>query len=197
MGITQSAHGRAAGARDRQSTRALRRCRSALGGGLAGLTLLVLITGGSACKSERAVQTNVDPTSEETMDSEEGGVPDDFRMVFGQGGGFSGFWNGYAIEADGQVTSWTGRTQEADTLASGRLEPADLADLWRRVQEVGVLDRIARDTGNMTAFIELTAEGRSRRVSWVPGAEGVEPPVSDLDALYRHSLGVARAAVEQ
>jgi hypothetical protein len=123
-------------------------------------------------------------------------APEDFTMVFGEGGGFTGRWEGYAIQADGAVLAWSGPTAGEERTTVGSLTAAQIDDLWARVQDAKLFDQNVRETGNITAFIEVTAGERKHRVSWIPGAEGFEPPRSAIDALYRHSLQIAGEAAE-
>lgn len=123
-------------------------------------------------------------------------APEDFTMVFGEGGGFTGRWDGYSIESDGDVLAWSGPTAGEERTPVGSLTAAQMDDLWARVQDAQFFDQNVRETGNITAIIEVTAGGRKHRVSWIPGAEGFEPPRSAIDALYRHSLQIAGEAAE-
>ena len=118
-------------------------------------------------------------------------VPADFTMTFGQGGGFAGLWSGYVIQADGTVQTWRGAATREDTTAAGMLEPEDLAALWEEVQESHYFDQDVQETGNMTSFIELTANGTTHRTSWVTRIE--KPTPSPLEQLYDYSRTLAQS----
>src|SRR5262247_1248393 len=36
-------------------------------------------------------------------------LPSDFRFAFGQGGGFTGMWQGYTIDSSGAIYAWQGK----------------------------------------------------------------------------------------
>ena len=159
------------------------------------VTLLVvgMGIGAGACKSgESAVADDDHGSSREGTAT----APEDFTMIFGEGGGFTGRWEGYAIQSDGAVLAWSGPTAGEESTPVGSLTAAQMDDLWAQVQDAEFFDQNVRETGNITAFIEVTAGQRKHRVSWIPGAEGFEPPRSAIDALYRQSLQVAGGAAE-
>src|SRR5512140_3827110 len=48
-------------------------------------------------------------------------VPSDFSIVCGQGGGFTGAWEGHTVRADGSVLVWKGMKPEQDPQPAGVL----------------------------------------------------------------------------
>lgn len=92
-------------------------------------------------------------------------VPEDFSMIFGQGGGFAWLWSGYTIQA-----------------------------LWKQIQKADYFNQNSRETGNMTAFMEVTAESTVHRTSWIPIVEGIEEPTTPLEILYVSVSALAREA---
>lgn len=119
-------------------------------------------------------------------------TPEDFTLRFGQGGGFSGLWQGYTIRPDGGVTQWNGPAAGANEEPAGRLSRAQMDSLWQRVEAAGFFSQDTREVGNMTAFIEVQAEGRTHRASWIPRVVG--DPETPLEHLYAFSRALARAA---
>lgn len=158
------------------------------------VTLLVMVTGAGACKSSESAVADDDHGSNLAG---AGATPEDFIMIFGEGGGFTGRWEGYAIDSDGAVLAWSGPTAGEERTPVGSLTAAQMDDLWAQIQDAEFFDQNVRETGNITAFMEVTAGKRKHRVSWIPGAEGFEPPRSAIDALYRRSLQVAGEAAEK
>lgn len=124
-------------------------------------------------------------------------VPADFTMVFGQGGGFAGLWSGYVIDADGRVAAWKGPVTREDTTDIGTLTPEAVAALWQQVQEAEYFVQKRTETGNMTSYIEVTAEGVTHRTSWVTRVEMTKPPPSPLEKLYDYSRALAQNASDK
>ena len=119
-------------------------------------------------------------------------VPSDFTVRFGQGGGFSGRWQGYTVRPDGAVARWNGPTAGANEEPAGQLSAAQMQALWQRVEAADFFAQDAREVGNMTAFIEVEAEGRTHRASWIPRVLG--EPETPLEQLYAFSRALAASA---
>lgn len=66
-----------------------------------------------------------------------------------------------------------------------------LQGVWCRPCRVRTGFDESRESGNMTAFLEITSGGRTQRVMWVPAVEGLEPPASPTEALYRYARRAA------
>ena len=117
-------------------------------------------------------------------------VPPDFRVVTGEGGGFSGLWNGWAIGPRDSVSSWKGRDFGENATFTGRLRPDSLAALWMAVDASHLLDS-ASNAGatNFTRTLLLRAKGTERKLSWAPGTK-----TSAAEVLYfRCQTAAARA----
>lgn len=121
-------------------------------------------------------------------------VPADFMMTFGQGGGFAGLWSGYIIHADGGVAQWKGLVAREDTTDIGTLTPEEVATLWQQVQAVDYFDHRLAESGNMTSFVEVTANGATHRTSWATRVEMTKPPPTTLEELYEYSRALAQNA---
>ena len=92
--------------------------------------------------------------------------PADFAAMVGQGGGVTGLWQGYTMEAGGDVQAWEGRMAGENPKPAGRLGRDDRSRLWRLVQEKSFLSMEPGVPGNMTYFLEVTADAKTHRVQW-------------------------------
>lgn len=102
----------------------------------------------------------------------------------GEGGGFSGQWNGFAIEADGSLVAWSGPVAESNSLPVGTLTPAQMTTIWRDLTQTDFYSQEMDERGEMTAFIRVNADSVEHRVSWIPRAEGIESAQHPVEALY-------------
>lgn len=121
-------------------------------------------------------------------------IPADFRVVLGQGGGFAGLWSGYTILADGSVQAWSGPVQNENPEVIGMLPGDRMRALWRQILEADYFNQDSQETGNMTAFMEITADSTVHRTSWIPIVEGIEEPTTPLEILYVSVSALAREA---
>lgn len=113
-------------------------------------------------------------------------------MTFGQGGGFAGLWSGYVIHADGRVERWQGPVTREDTTEVGVLALEEVARLWQEVRAANYFAQQQGETGNMTSFIEVTANGATHRTSWATRVVQAEPPATPLEKLYDYSRAIAQ-----
>ena len=109
-------------------------------------------------------------------------VPGDFRIVFGEGGGFTGRWSGHTVESDRSVSSWEGVRIEENSTAAGQLSEEHRSLLWQQLVETKFFETKMQEKGNMTRLIRVTANGETHEVTWprsgFPDKEG-----SPLDEL--------------
>jgi len=152
--------------------------------------LTVLALGAYSCGRDGSNLATTDAPLPET-------VPPDFRLVAGSGGGFTGRWDGFVVRADGTVLEWAGIGAHADSTVAGRLNAASIDSLWKWVQEARFFEDAGGEPGNMSAFLEIRAEGRTHRVVWVPTVEGLEPPANPTEALYRVARRMAAGAARE
>lgn len=114
--------------------------------------------------------------------------PADFKVVAGEGGGFTGRWHGYSIAADASVYEWDGLTLEQNSKKTKELSVDQLNSLWQVVQQHEFFRRESeQEHGNLTRVLKITANGSLYEYSWVPQIEPVEPP-SSLRSFYRTCL---------
>jgi len=121
-------------------------------------------------------------------------LPDEFRVTFGRGGGFTGQWSGYTIRASGSVSAWSGPIQEENAEVVGMLTAEQMQALWHEIQSVDYFSLERRETGNMTAYMEVAADSVVHRSTWIPDFMADENERSPLEKLYSYALSLARGA---
>ena len=144
----------------------------------------MLIVGGCSCSS----------SSEVSQSSTEHGVPPDFKMVLGEGGGMTGYWSGYTIVADGSIVEWNGPVAGSNERPAGTLQASETAAIWRDIIETEFFDQEIDERGEITAFVKVIADSIEHRVSWVPGVENIEPPRNPVEEMYRRTRKIAQKA---
>jgi hypothetical protein len=106
------------------------------------------------------------------------GVPDDFQVEYGSGGGFTGMTQGVRIAADGSVVRWRrgptgGGAAEQPVGSVDRSTVQALAGLLR---STGFFDLSSDQSGNVTVTLAATLGGRRHQVRYPQGAG--QPPGS-------------------
>ena len=104
-------------------------------------------------------------------------------------------WEGFTVEAGGSVLRWSGFIEGDDEQPAGTLSEAQMAEIWQRLSHDDLLNLDLSETGNMTAFIEVSAEGETRRLSWEVGTETDNDSASAADAAYRDIRDMIEAGV--
>ena len=120
-------------------------------------------------------------------------MPKDFTIVFGEGGGVTGQWQGYTISADGVVSNWQGRAPGDNAQDAGKLSSKQMRQLWEQVHQTGALTDSTRQHGNMTAFMKITANDSTHEISWVPGV-GVKTSAASVQQLFQQCQSLASQA---
>lgn len=98
-------------------------------------------------------------------------APVDFRLVIGEGGGFTGQWNGYIVDSTGTVSSWRGISPEQDVKWTAKLGRQQFEELWQMIFNARFFDIDTTGTGNMTVAMQVTANGTVHRTSWAKPSE--------------------------
>lgn len=149
------------------------------------LVIVSVITclGSSGCAGSQRAQMHDD-------------VPPDFVIVLGQGGGFSGMWEGHSVRADGTVTAWRGLDRE-DERHLGTLSAQQLENIWQRLNHDDLLDRSLAETGNLTSFLEVTAGGSTRRLTWASGADTDDATVAAAESAFQEIRRMVTAGTER
>ncbi len=125
-----------------------------------------------ACSAGRT-----DDTSQETGPL----PPGDFHCEVGEGGGFTGLWNGFDVDSTGNVSRLSGRRPNELRTPQGSLPEGAFKALWRHIVESSILTNpYTPTTGNMTRSLIVTANRRTVRITWVEGEERTRA----LDQVY-------------
>lgn len=113
-----------------------------------------------------------------------------FSVEFGEQGGFTGGYVGYAIDASGSVTKigrLPGREPSEESL--GAVSGEDMASLRSMIHSIGFFRIAYTKPGNMTYSILVRRDTEEHRVSWAPGDENVP---KDLTKLRSMLLGMIK-----
>ncbi len=110
-------------------------------------------------------------------------LPHDFRIVIGEGGGFTGLWNGHTVDSTGTVFTWRGAMAEENAKKTGTLSQRRLNELWQSINRERFFEVDTSGTGNMTVLFVITANGRVHRNSWAKAASSL-PRATQLEQLY-------------
>ena len=121
-------------------------------------------------------------------------APSDLQIMVGQGGGFAGRMTGYTIGADGSVVEWEGKYPGENKRADAPADKERAAALWQQAVEANILETSQQEVGNMTWFVNVRADGQTRRVSWSEWPED-RTTLSDAQAFYNACVEAARAAL--
>lgn len=121
----------------------------------ASVLLILLPAAAGGCKS-----------GEESA-SAETAVPSDFQIIFGQQGTFAGRGMGYTIDAEGVVVKWEGKYPGEVKEAVAGINADQVRRLWKHAEEIGFLSMQDQAMATAHSFVSVTAEGESRRVTWV------------------------------
>ena len=126
-------------------------------------------------------------------------LPADFSCRVGFGGGITGLWSGYTLEADGTVLSWEGRIAGLDPQPAGQIPTEAVQRLWQLVQDRQFMTLRSDTRGNMTYMIEVTAGGRTHTAWWSAEARPAKPDLNRTLTELRSSLldVLSRAGSEQ
>ncbi len=114
--------------------------------------------------------------------------------MLGQGGGITGRWSGFTIEADGSIVEWSGPVAGSNARPAGTLGAEGAAAIWRDVVGIDFFSQEIDDRGEMTAFLKIFADSIEHRVSWIPGIEQIEAPKHPAEALFWRTRKIALAA---
>ena len=120
-----------------------------------------------------------------------GDAPDDLAVAFGEGGGITGRWHGYAIQPGGTVTEWEGPGlgSRAATTPVGTLDAAAMAALWKKIGELRVLQNARAEYGSMSRAMLLTASGTTDTLAWPTPVES--DTLTAAQKLYAFCLALA------
>jgi hypothetical protein len=110
-------------------------------------------------------------------------VPNDFQLVIGEGGGFTGQWSGYVVDSAGAIFSWRGTSPEQNVKRTTKLTRPQFDKLWQMIANAHFFDIDTTGTGNMTVAMQVTAGGTVHRTSWAKPS-GNRPRLAPVQMLY-------------
>ena len=110
-------------------------------------------------------------------------APSDFQLVIGEGGGFTGQWNGYVVDSTGTVSSWHGTSPEQNVERSTKLARPLFIRLWQTITNARFFEIDTTGTGNMTVAMQVTANGTVHRTSWAKPF-GTRSHLAPVEVLY-------------
>ena len=156
---------------------------------LLSIGFVLLLTGylGPGCKSSKKTAQEIELPSVQSMVA----LPQQLKIVCGQGGGFTGSWQGFTINGDGQVLSWNGQQAEANPEPAGELASDSLQILWHQLDAMDFMNIEMEEYANLTAIIEVQTEEGTNRVSWLPKLAGLEPLETPIDSFYVRCTNMA------
>ena len=101
-----------------------------------------------------------------------GTAPESFRVEFGEQGGVTGEYTGYAIDETGVVHRVQRMPGKDETQTpSGSLTPEDVASLMSIVETIGFFQIVYSQTGNMVYSITVRKGDDDHTVFWPMGDE--------------------------
>jgi hypothetical protein len=110
-------------------------------------------------------------------------LPSDFQLTMGEGGGFTGQWNGFVVDSAGTVSSWRGTSPDQNVKRTGKLARPQFDKLWQIILNTRFFDIDTTGTGNMTVAIQVTAGGTTHRTSWAKPS-GTRPRLAPVQMMY-------------
>lgn len=118
----------------------------------------------------------------------------EFTIIWGSGGGFTGFAEGYILHSDGTIEKWSGPYFRRDKIqALGRVSPARIDSLRQLLAEHDWRQMRYRETGNMTTSLWVISGKDTTIMSWNGITPGKEVPAA-LQELYHRLSQSAESA---
>jgi hypothetical protein len=105
------------------------------------------------------------------------------RLIFGEGGGFTGAVTTYTLQSDGQLQRTNSLTKE--TGKAGAIPPKEAAALFARAERLIKANRDFNHPGNQYFFVKLEDGNAEQGVTW--GASD-QPAPAGLEAFYEELL---------
>lgn len=151
----------------------------------------VLLLGMVSCKNKKAAstapasteQTAKAATSEEKAPTEPEKKEQTRAIVFGNGGGFTGKYQEYLLQEDGQVLMKDFRREEHTP--HKKLTRDETAAIFSRMESFNPTTINVSDPGNMSYYLEWRVDDHFHRITW--GGGNTNPP-ADLVAFYDEVL---------
>lgn len=116
----------------------------------------------------------------------------EFAVIFGSGGGFTGMAAGYIIHSNGEVEKWSGQYFRRDQIKPMGVVASEALKPLNEIFSSGILAQWShQETGNMTTQMWCISGQDTTRVSWKgtePGDE-VPQPIRDFYAELLRIVG--------
>lgn len=120
----------------------------------------------------------------------------DFTIIWGTGGGFTGFADGFILHSNGKMERWSGQYFRREKIQPvGATGAAQLESLRRTLAKHNLRKVHYQETGNMTTRVWCITGTDTTIVSWNGVEPGAEVPAA-LQELYEN-LQMAAAAAQQ
>ncbi|MDZ7275303.1 MAG: hypothetical protein ONB49_10535 [candidate division KSB1 bacterium] len=119
---------------------------------------------------------------------------DDFTIIWGTGGGFTGFADGFILHSDGKMERWSGQYFRREKIRPlGVIDTAHLDSLRRTLARHDLRDLHYQETGNLTTRMWCIIRTDTTIFSW----NGVEPGAEVPAAIREVYSSLTRAAAAQ
>jgi len=110
----------------------------------------------------------------------------DFTIIWGTGGGFTGFADGFILHSDGRMERWSGQYFRREKIQPlGVISAAQLESLHRTLAKHNLRELHYQETGNMTTRVWCITGRDTTIVSWNGVEPGAEVPAA-LQELYEN-----------
>jgi len=139
-------------------------------------SILIIVTGLFIVSCQSSETTKPDLYSQTS-------APSDFQLVIGEGGGFTGQWNGYIVDSAGTVSTWRGISPDQNVKRTAKLARKQFDKLWQVIANARFFEIDTTGTGNMTVALQVTANETVHRTSWAKPS-GIRSPLAPVQVLY-------------
>jgi hypothetical protein len=95
-------------------------------------------------------------------------------VIFGEGGGIRGTWDGHTITGDGVVYAWNGRGARENEHEVGRMPVDTMCALWDAARSLSATPPVD-STGSLVRFLSVTVKDSTRKYSWRPKLGAGQP----------------------
>lgn len=96
-------------------------------------------------------------------------IPADLQIVLGEGGGFSGLWTGYSIQASDTVFEWKGKSFGENPVFAGMLPHDSLSVLWQLARGLRLSERPSNVVhANYVEALKIFVNGSEHMFTWEP-----------------------------
>ena len=90
------------------------------------------------------------------------------KIIIGNGGGATGFQNGFTIDTSGNLYSWSGRMTEDNLKFKGSVSKDTLQSIWHLIQNNGLIELNYQSPNNFYNFIKIETIDKKNYIVWNP-----------------------------